>query len=196
MKGQRIIFVLGCPNGVLECMAAGLPVVATNIDSVREVLGPANIDLLAPVADTAALSSIILKLASDPALCAHLGEINKRRISEHYTASRMCEELLKIGDLMLKARLFAVLLIVACVGMIYYGWYELRTEGVYHLKMATFAPVGVVGGFFLLLFPQLGGKPNTTKEKVIVLLVFVIGLMAGLVNWVLMDPGFFGFPTK
>jgi len=47
-----------------------------------------------------------------------------------------------------------------------------------------------------LLFPQLGVKPNTTKEKVIVLLVFVIGLMAGLVNWVLMDPGFFGFSTK
>ena len=76
-------------------MAAGLPVVATNIDSVREVLGPASIDLLAPVADTAALSSIILKLASDPALCAHLGEINKRRISERYTASRLCEEFVK-----------------------------------------------------------------------------------------------------
>jgi hypothetical protein len=97
---------------------------------------------------------------------------------------------------MLKARLFALLLIVVCAGMIYYGWYELRTEGVYHLKMATFAPVGVVGGIFLLLFPQMGGKPNTAKEKVVVLLVFVIGLAAGLINWFLMDPGFFGFPAK
>ena len=82
----------GCPNGVLECMAAGLPVTATNIDAVREVLGPASLDLLAPMADTAALSGIILKLASDPALCAQVGEINKKRISEHYTAQRMCEE--------------------------------------------------------------------------------------------------------
>jgi hypothetical protein len=44
----------------------------------------------------------------------------------------------------------------------------------------------------LLLFPSLGGKPNTRKEKVIVLLVFLVGLAAGLVNWYLMDPGFFG----
>jgi hypothetical protein len=58
--------------------------------------------------------------------------------------------------------------------------------------MAAFAPLGVVGGIFLLLFPSLGGKPNTRKEKVIVLIVFLVGLAAGLVNWYLMDPGFFG----
>jgi high-affinity Fe2+/Pb2+ permease len=94
---------------------------------------------------------------------------------------------------MLKSRLFGVALIILCAGMIYYGWYQLRTEGVYYIKMATFAPLGVVGGFFLLLFPGMAGKPNTAKEKVIVLFVFVIGLLAGLVNWYLMDPGFFGF---
>ena len=32
---------------------------------------------------------------------------------------------------MLKARIFAVVLILVCSGMIYYGWYQLRTEGVY-----------------------------------------------------------------
>ena len=94
---------------------------------------------------------------------------------------------------MLKARLFAVALIIVCGGLIYYGWYQLRTEGVYYIKMAAFSPLGVVGGIFLLLFPGMGGKPNTTKEKVIVMVVFVIGLLAGLVNWYLMDPGFFGF---
>lgn len=94
---------------------------------------------------------------------------------------------------MLKARIFAVVLILICAAMIYYGWYQLRTEGVYYIKMATFAPVGVVGGIFLLLFPRMGGKPNTTKEKVIVLIVFAIGFLAGLVNWFLMDPGFFGY---
>ena len=94
---------------------------------------------------------------------------------------------------MLKARIFAVVLILVFSGMIYYGWYQLRTEGVYYMKMATFSPLGVVGGIFLLLFPGMGGKPNTTKEKVIVFAVFAIGLLAGLVNWFLMDPGFFGF---
>ncbi|HKP35370.1 MAG TPA: hypothetical protein VJT71_00825 [Pyrinomonadaceae bacterium] len=93
----------------------------------------------------------------------------------------------------IKARLFAILLILGCAAMIYYGWYRLREEGVYSLKMAAFAPLGVVGGIFLLLFPTMGGKPETTKAKVIVFAVFAIGLVAGLINWFLMDPGFFGY---
>ena len=97
---------------------------------------------------------------------------------------------------MLKTRLFGLVLVILFAGMIYYGWYQLREEGVYYMKMAAFSPLGVVGGFFLMLFPGMGGKPNTAKEKVIVLAVFVIGLLAGLVNWFLMDPGFFGFPSK
>jgi hypothetical protein len=59
--------------------------------------------------------------------------------------------------------------------------------------MAAFAPLVGVGGLFLLFFPSMGGKPNTTKEKVIVMVVFAIGILAGLVNWFLLDPGFFGF---
>src|SRR5690242_10921711 len=92
----------------------------------------------------------------------------------------------------LKQRVIAVLLILFSAAMIYYGWYRLREEGLYSLKMAAFAPLGVVGGIFLLLFPSLSGKPTTAKQKVIVLFVFLVGLAAGLVNWYLMDPGFFG----
>ena len=93
----------------------------------------------------------------------------------------------------IKARLFGILLILGCAAMIYYGWYRLREEGVYSLKMAAFSPLGVVGGIFLLLFPAMGGKPETAKEKVIVFAVFAIGIVAGLINWFLMDPGFFGY---
>jgi hypothetical protein len=59
------------------------------------------------------------------------------------------------------------------------------------LKLAAFAPVGIVGGFFILLFPSKAGKPVTTADKILVLIVFAIGLVAGLCNWYLMDPGFF-----
>jgi len=94
---------------------------------------------------------------------------------------------------MLKTRLFGVLLVIIFAGMIYYGWFQLREEGVYYIKMAAFSPLGVVAGIFLILFPASGGKPNTTKEKIIVMIVFAIGIVAGLINWFLMDPGFFGY---
>lgn len=92
----------------------------------------------------------------------------------------------------LKQRIIAVLLILFSGAMVYYGWYRLWEVGVYSQKMAAFAPLGVVGGLFLLFFPSLGGKPNTTKERVVVFIVFAVGLVAGLFNWFLMDPGFFG----
>ncbi len=92
----------------------------------------------------------------------------------------------------IKARLFAIALILLSIGLIYLGWYQLRTEGRYSMKLAAFSPVVGVGGFFLLIFPSMSGKPNTTKEKIIVLAVLVVGMLAGLINWYLMDPGFFG----
>ncbi|MDX6497904.1 MAG: hypothetical protein QOG23_1164 [Blastocatellia bacterium] len=91
-----------------------------------------------------------------------------------------------------KARIFATILILLSIGLIYLGWYQLRTEGRYSMKLAAFSPVVGVGGFFLLIFPSMSGKPTTTREKIIVLAVLVIGMLAGLINWYLMDPAFFG----
>jgi NhaP-type Na+/H+ or K+/H+ antiporter len=92
----------------------------------------------------------------------------------------------------LKARILAIIIIVIFAALIYINWQELTSEGTYSMKLAAFGPVGVVGGFFLLLFPGKGGKPETAKDKVIALVVFGLGLLAGLYNWYLMDPGFFG----
>jgi len=91
----------------------------------------------------------------------------------------------------IKTRLLAVILIVVFAGLTYLGWHELLTSGSYHLKLAAFAPVGIVGGFFILVFPTKAGKPQTTGDKLLVLVVFAAGVLAGLVNWYLMDPGFF-----
>ena len=93
----------------------------------------------------------------------------------------------------IKQRLFAVALVLISIGLVYYGWYRLWNEGVYSLRMAAFAPLIGVGGIFLVFFPSLFGKPETTKEKLIVMAVFVVGIIAGLINWYLMDPAYFGF---
>jgi hypothetical protein len=91
-----------------------------------------------------------------------------------------------------KARIFAVALILVSIGLIYFNWHQLLQEGRYSMKLAAFGPVVGIGGIYILIFPSRGGKPNTAKEKIIALIVFGIGLVAGLINWYLMDPGFFG----
>ena len=92
----------------------------------------------------------------------------------------------------IKQRLFALVMIIGFIGLTYYNWQQLWDDGRYSLKMAAFGPVGVVGGFFLILFPTMAGRPETPRDRLVLLAVFVVGLAAGLVNWYLMDPGFFG----
>ncbi|MCA1578029.1 MAG: glycosyltransferase family 4 protein [Acidobacteria bacterium] len=82
----------GCPNAVLESMAAGLPVVGTNIEGIREVVGVAGTQFLTRVEDAEALSEVLIKLAKDPVLRARVGAENRDRIREKYDALRMCEE--------------------------------------------------------------------------------------------------------
>ena len=92
----------------------------------------------------------------------------------------------------LKARLLGLILILGSIAIVYYNWRQLWLEGQYSLKMAAFGPLLGVGGLYLMIFPSRAGKPTTTSEKIMVFVVFGIGLIAGLMNWYLMDPGFFG----
>ena len=92
----------------------------------------------------------------------------------------------------LKTRLLGLVIILIFAGLTYRNWQQLIAEGQYSLKLAAFGPLGILGGVFLLLFPTKSGKPETTKDKLIVMLVFGIGLAAGVLNVYLMDPGFFG----
>ena len=85
-----------CPNGVLECMAVGLPVVASDIAGVREVVGESGLAHLAPPEDAVTLAERIVGLAMNPALCESLSKINRERIATHYSIERMGESMTKI----------------------------------------------------------------------------------------------------
>jgi glycosyltransferase involved in cell wall biosynthesis len=73
-------------------MAAGLAVAGTNTEGIREAVGPAGKQFLAPPGDAEALAEIILKLAGDPTLCSMIGAKNQSRIRNKYDSIRMCEE--------------------------------------------------------------------------------------------------------
>lgn len=95
--------------------------------------------------------------------------------------------------LYLKQRIFAIIITIVFSVILYLTWYDATYNGGYYLKMAIFAPVGIVGGIFLLLFPQFYGKPETTTAKVATLAVFGIGILLGICNWYLLDPRSFPF---
>jgi hypothetical protein len=95
--------------------------------------------------------------------------------------------------LYLKQRILALIITLISSAIFYWTWQDARQKGEYYLKAATFAPVGIVAGLFLVLFPKFYGKPETTREKLVVLSVFAVGLLLGLYNWYLIDPSQFPF---
>ena len=68
----------GCPNGVLEPMAAGLAVVATDTPGVREALGA--VETLAPAGDDATLAEHLVGLLADPVRRLQIGDANRETI--------------------------------------------------------------------------------------------------------------------
>jgi glycosyltransferase involved in cell wall biosynthesis len=83
----------GCPNGVLECMAMGLPVVGSDIPGVREALGSEEPRALVARNDEEAMATKLAPLLVDPELRCELGERNRQRIRDQFSYSRMCDEM-------------------------------------------------------------------------------------------------------
>ncbi len=81
----------GMPLSVLEAMAAGKAVVATNVDGTAEVVQDGITGYLVPPADSAALAKRILDLLMDESRRREFGRRGRQRIEEHFTLRRMLE---------------------------------------------------------------------------------------------------------
>jgi glycosyltransferase involved in cell wall biosynthesis len=79
----------GIPLTLIEAMAIGLPVVATRVGGVQEVVEEGKTGLLAPRGDDAALAQSVLQLAQDSALREHMGEIGRQRARALFSDDQM-----------------------------------------------------------------------------------------------------------
>ncbi len=74
----------GMSNSLLEAMACGLPVIATDVAGNRELIEPEATGLLVPFGDTAALADAISTLLDNPGLAGRLGENARNKIAGRY----------------------------------------------------------------------------------------------------------------
>ena len=64
----------GFPITVMEAMQAGVPVVATEVGSIREAVEDGETGFVVPVGDVAAMAAAVRRLAEDPELRTRMGE--------------------------------------------------------------------------------------------------------------------------
>jgi glycosyltransferase involved in cell wall biosynthesis len=88
----------GSPNGLLECMAAGLPVLASDIPAVREICGATSEKVLFAPGDEEALAEKLLWLADDPEWRRVLGAENRQRVRNEFSTERMAQQMVAIME--------------------------------------------------------------------------------------------------
>jgi glycosyltransferase involved in cell wall biosynthesis len=83
-------YLEGCPNAILEAMAVGRPVVATDISGSRQALGTQHAArCLAPPRDPDELAEKIVNVLSDERLRREMGETNLRRVRQEFSVEKM-----------------------------------------------------------------------------------------------------------
>lgn len=86
----------GCPNASLEALAAGLPVIATDVGGAAEQVIDGVTGRLVPARDVSALAEAMIGLAGDPGLRESMGRAAREHIRRHFTLERMTADYLRL----------------------------------------------------------------------------------------------------
>jgi glycosyltransferase involved in cell wall biosynthesis len=77
------------PNAAIEAMAAGLPVVASAVGGLLDLIDNGRTGLLTPPGDAAALANAVEQLVADPARAARLGTDARDEVVSRFSFTRM-----------------------------------------------------------------------------------------------------------
>ena len=75
----------GLPIGLIEAMAAGLPVVGTNVEGIRDVIAPDVDGILLEPGDVSGLKGALARLIGDPSLRLKLGHAGREKAERKYS---------------------------------------------------------------------------------------------------------------
>jgi glycosyltransferase involved in cell wall biosynthesis len=79
----------GLPLSILEAMAAGLPVVATAVGGIPELVVDGETGLLVPPGDAQALADALRRLLGDPSLRRRFGDAARERAERDFSVERV-----------------------------------------------------------------------------------------------------------
>jgi glycosyltransferase involved in cell wall biosynthesis len=97
-------FMEASPNAVIEAMAAGLPVVATRVGGIPEVIEHERTGLLVAPGDDRALAAAILRLIERPDLAAQAADAARQAVEARLSFDRMVSEFQELFLTELSAR--------------------------------------------------------------------------------------------
>ncbi len=93
----------GCPLSVLEAMATGLPVVATRMGGIDEVVSDGRSGLIVE-AQPGAIADALAALLSDPEFSTRMGAEARRVVQRRFSRSRMAAETVAIWEAAAESR--------------------------------------------------------------------------------------------
>jgi glycosyltransferase involved in cell wall biosynthesis len=94
----------GFPNAIMEYMALGKPVVATDWPGTRELVEHGRTGFLVAHGDDAALRMRVLELLDDSALAAAMGSEGRARIAAHFSLEAMTDAYVRLYEGLLAQR--------------------------------------------------------------------------------------------
>jgi L-malate glycosyltransferase len=93
-------------NSLLEYMAAGLPVVATNVGGNPEIVEDGKTGILVPPRDPAAMAEAILRVLEAPAMARQLGAAGRERVMKHFSLETVIRRTTELYMALLERRGF------------------------------------------------------------------------------------------
>lgn len=93
----------GLPNAVLEAMAAGVPVVASQVGGVAELLGAGG-GRMVPPGDPVRLEQAVAQFLADPSVRQHAGAIGRETAIKSFSTSVMRERTLSLFEQLLSTK--------------------------------------------------------------------------------------------